>query len=154
MSHNSDTTFVYNPTIKTTRAATRIILPCLVESAGANEREIYMAFFKSFREGQQRRMEVRILTAIHRAADETDNSDAYVSRVLVDMGLMAPRLAFPADFLDHVDATLIRDRPLRSIPASYTALTQHWTAIGEEMFALGAKSKADENRMQSFLATV
>ncbi|MBU6235671.1 MAG: hypothetical protein KGQ41_07480 [Alphaproteobacteria bacterium] len=150
------TTFLTVPSSASTgsRAATRIILPCLPESAGPNERDIFMAFIKSFREGPNRRMEVRLLTAIHRAADATDNSDAYVSRVLVDMGLMAPRLAYPGDFLDHVDATLLRDRPLRSVPPSYITLTQHWVAIGDEGSNLRNSATMPENRLHSFLATV
>lgn len=114
---------------------TSVILPCLPENTGAAEREIYMSFIRSLREGPSRRMEVRVLTAIHRAADATDNSDAYVSRVLADMGLMAPRLAFPGDFLDHVDANLMRDRKLHAVPPSYTALAYHWSAIGEDLYA-------------------
>jgi hypothetical protein len=117
------------------RTHTNVILPCLPENTGRAERDIYMSFIRALRDGPSRRMEVRVLTAIHRAADATDNSDAYVSRVLVDMGLMAPRLALPGDFLDHVDATLLRDRPLVSIPAGYLALTQHWAAIGDDSFA-------------------
>jgi hypothetical protein len=118
-----------------TRKHTPVILPCLPDNTGASERDIYMSFIRSFREGPSRRIEVRTLTAIHRAADATDNSDAYVSRVLVDMGLMAPRLALPGDFLDHVDATLLRDRPLVSVPPGYLALTQHWAAVGDDGFA-------------------
>lgn len=117
---------------RTRRTLTPTILPCLPENAGATEREIYTAFIRSLRESNHRRMEVRVLTAIHKAADLTDNSDAYVSRVLVDQGLLAPRLAFPGDFLDHVDATLLRDKPLLRVPVSYQALTQHWGALGEE----------------------
>lgn len=147
-------TFITTTPINTSRKATRIILPCLPESAGGIEREIHLAFFKSFREGPHRRMETRILTAIHRAADVTDNSDAYVSRVLVDMGLMAPRLAYPGDFLDHVDATLLRDRPLRTVPPAYLALTAHWAAIGEEGYALEVKKEGAEARLYSFLGAV
>lgn len=116
------------------RIHTRIILPCLPQSASEPVREIYMAFLRAFREGPQRRMETRLLTAIHRAADVTENSDAYVSRVLCELGLMAPRLAYPGDFLDHVDATMVRDRPLLSVPPAYLALVQHWAAIGEELY--------------------
>ncbi|NBX66098.1 MAG: hypothetical protein EBQ96_03775 [Proteobacteria bacterium] len=146
-------TFVTTTPIRTSRQATRIILPCQPENAGKIEREIHLAFFKSFREGPHRRMETRILTAIHRAADVTDNSDAYVSRVLVDMGLMAPRLAYPGDFLDHVDATLLRDRPLRTVPPSYLALTAHWSAIGEDGYALQERAEGPEKRLYSFLTT-
>lgn len=146
-----------NPTLftptRSSRSGTTIILPCLPESAGKYERDIYMAFIHALREGPHRRMEVRILTSIHRAADATDNSDAYVSRVLADMGLMAPRLAFPGDFLDHVDASLIRERPLMgSVPAAYTALASHWRAIGEDLYAFLPETRRDAMPLHSFLA--
>lgn len=132
--------------IRTTRshtlAHTPVILPCLPESTGPVERDIYMAFIRALREGPSRRIELRVLTAIHRAADHSQNSDAYVSRVLVDMGLMAPRLAFPGDFLDHVDASVVRRRPLLSMPAGYVALLQHWAAIGEDVYAGPGESPA------------
>lgn len=132
----------------------KIILPCLHENAGTAERDIYMIFIRSLREGGlHRRMEVRILTAIHRAADVTDNSDAYVSRVLVDMGLMAPRLAFPGDFLDHVDASLVRERPLLGVSPSYMALAQHWNAIGEDLYVLPPAFR-DTDPLHGFLVTV
>jgi hypothetical protein len=137
-----------------TIAHTSVILPCLPESAGSNERDIYMSFIRAVREGPSRRMEVRIMTAIHRAADNTDNSDAYVSRVLADMGLMAPRLAFPGDFLDHVDATLMRGRPLRSVPAAYIALAYHWAAMGEDLYALSDEFRKPGGHASSPLVTV
>lgn len=151
------TTYVTRPATATTttrRAHSTVILPYMPESTGKAEREIYMAFIRALREGTQRRMEVRILTSIHRAADATDNSDAYVSRVLADMGLIASRLAFPGDFLDHVDATMLRDRPLHSVPASYLALTQHWAAIGEELYDPALRSSGKTDQMYGFLAMV
>lgn len=108
------------------RGAPAVVLPCLPDRTPAAERGIYMAFIRSLREGMRRRMDVRILNAIYQAADLTGHSDAYVSRVLADMGLRASRLAFPGDFLDHVDATFLRERPLGRVPASYVALRQHW----------------------------
>jgi hypothetical protein len=130
-----------------------MVLPFLHEKTGATERDIYMAFIQSFRDAPYRRIEVRILTAILRAADVTDNSDAYIARVLVDMGLMAPRLALPGDFLDHVDATLNRQMPLHSVPASYKALAQHWAEIGDDGHIFNTEIK-DTPRMQSFLLPV
>ncbi len=152
------TTFTYTQS-QAPKAASRvnaptIVLPYLSEKTGVNEREIYMSFIHAFREAPHRRMEVRILTAILRAADATDNSDAYIARVLVDMGLQAPRLAFPGDFLDHVEATLLRDRPLQTVPASYVALARHWAAIGEDLYAFSRSEWSAENRLQSFVTTV
>lgn len=117
-----------------TRYKNTVVLPYLPDGVGSTEHDIFVAFISALREGPKRRMEVRILTAIHRAADISDNSDAYVSRVLVDMGLLAPRLAFPGDFLDHVDATLVRKHPLGGkANASYYALVEHWVDIGDEV---------------------
>ena len=151
MSHTTYSTLTHT-TSAGRDAHTRIILPYLSERAGQAERDIYMAFLHAFRDGANRRMEVRLLTAIHRAADVTENSDAYVSRVLADMGLLAPRLAFPGDFLDHVEATLQRDRPLMGMPASYEALLRHWVAIGDD--ALPAQGTGARNiaSLHSFLA--
>jgi hypothetical protein len=142
------------PPVNRTTAHTPVILPCLPEHAGPTERDIYMSFIRAVREGPSRRMEVRILTAIHRAADQTDNSDAYVSRVLTDLGLMAPRLAFPGDFLDHIDANLVRSRPLRSVPASYLALAHHWAAIGEDLYAFGPDFRRPDGRAPGPLVRV
>lgn len=144
------TNTVLNSPGRIRRSLTPTILPCLPENAGAAEHDIYTSFMRSLRESTHRRMDVRILTAIHKAADLTDNSDAYVSRVLVDQGLMAPRLAFPGDFLDHIDATLLRDKPLQHVPASYQALAQHWSALGEEAWPY-RNNGAGEGLLHSFL---
>jgi hypothetical protein len=37
-----------------------------------------------------------------------DLSDAHVAKILVDLGLRAPRLAFPCQFLEYADAALMR----------------------------------------------
>ncbi len=142
----------FTPGPATRRTHIAVILPCMPETTGGMEREIYMSFIRALREGPSRRMEVRILSAIHRAADATDNSDAYTARVLVDMGLMAPRLAFPGDFLDHIDATTYRQMPLRSMPAAYIALGEHWAAIGEEK--AGEKGRVAAGGIPGFFATV
>lgn len=134
------------------RSQITIILPCLTEHCGRLERDIYMAFIRAYREGPSRRMEVRVLTAIHRAADLTDNSDAYVTRVLVDMGLMAPRLALPCDFLDHIDATLLRARPLMSVPPGYIALTRHWHDIGDDSYAVLCAVAGTEDAPRGYAA--
>jgi hypothetical protein len=80
----------------------------------------------------------------------TDNSDAYVARVLVDMGLLAPRLAFPGDFLDHVFAS----GRLYGASVRYAALVRHWKDIGEDLFITNNEYAFSECRMQSFLSTV
>lgn len=47
----------------------------------------------------------KLRTAIENTAEFMRTSPAHVARLLVDYGLRAPRQAFPASFLDYVDAT-------------------------------------------------
>ncbi len=71
-------------------------------------REIYLRFMGHIRHVPVSRAEIKILSSIQFTADMTDNSDAYISNVLIDMGLRAPRLAFPNAFLDYADKALLR----------------------------------------------
>ncbi len=71
-------------------------------------REIYLRFMGHIRHVPVSREEIKILSSIQFTADMTDNSDAYISNVLIDMGLRAPRLAFPNAFLDYADKALMR----------------------------------------------
>jgi hypothetical protein len=48
---------------------------------------------------------IKLRTAIENTAEFMRTSPAHVARLLVDYGLRAPRQAFPASFLDYVDAT-------------------------------------------------
>ena len=118
------------------RPLTSIVLPHLSDDTETSRKDIYMAFIRSLRDAPHRRMEVRVLCAIHACADMTDNSDAYVTRVLVDLGLRAPRLALPGDFLEHADTHLLRGKsgPVPA-PQSYKELAQHWQALGDDLYA-------------------
>ncbi len=71
-------------------------------------REIYLRFMKHIRHVPISRMEIKILSAIQFTADMTGSSDAHIAKELVDMGLRAPRMAFPIEFLDYADRTLMR----------------------------------------------
>lgn len=122
----------------TRRPITAVVMPSLHYSGRTDEtsREIYMAFVTALRQSPQRHIERRVLCAIHKAADATGHSDAYITRVLVDMGLRAPRLALPADFLDHADTNLLAThRFLKAAPESYQDLATHWSALGEDAYA-------------------
>jgi hypothetical protein len=81
-------------------------------------------------------MEIKILSSIQFTADMLDYSDAQVAKILVDMGLRAPRLAFPADFLKYADTSLSRTGwQTGSLPESLRALKKHWDLIGEDRLA-------------------
>ncbi|PCK00367.1 MAG: hypothetical protein COA45_00875 [Zetaproteobacteria bacterium] len=69
---------------------------------------IYTRFIGHMRHVPVSRMEIKILSAIQFTADMIDISDAHTAKELVDMGLRAPRIAFPIEFLDYMDSALLR----------------------------------------------
>lgn len=86
-----------------------IVLPQAPQSAHDQvEYEVYRRFIGHMRHVPVSRVEIKILSAIQFTADMMDLSDAHVSKMLVELGLRAPRLAFPMEFLDYADAALMR----------------------------------------------
>lgn len=99
------------------------------------EMEIYVFFMRHLRLVPNSRMEIKILSAIQFTADLLGCSDAHVSRVLVDLGLRAPRMAFPADFLSYADAALMRSGwEVGGPSAALLALKKFWDVNGEDKF--------------------
>lgn len=102
----------------------------------AFEMDIYARFMRHLRVVPTSRQDVQILSAIQYAADMMDLSDAYISKVLVDLGLRAPRAAFPEAYLEHADQSLMRDpHEVGCASASLQALHNHWISHGEDRFA-------------------
>ena len=101
-----------------------------------SEMEVYARFMRHLRHVPNRRLEIKIFSAIQFTADMLDHSDAHVAKILVDLGLRAPRLAFPADFLRYVDETMLRGGWDVGAPsAGLKALKDHWDRTGEDRFA-------------------
>lgn len=69
---------------------------------------IYTRFMGHLRHVPVSRMEIKILSAIHFTSDIMDMSDAHTAKVLVGIGLRAPRMAFPIEFLDYIDNAMMR----------------------------------------------
>lgn len=115
-----------------------IVLP-LPPSVGEEkpfEMEVYVRFMRHLRHVPSSRTETKILASIQFTADMMEIGDALISKTLIDLGLRAPRNAFPYPFLEFVDKTTSRncwdfDTP----PASVVALKAHWDKIGESKFA-------------------
>ena len=100
------------------------------------EMEIYARFMRHLRHVPCSRDEVKVLSSIQFTADMMDISDALVSKTLVDLGLRAPRSAFPTSFLDFIDKGLRRRSwEFGSPPEAVAHISQHWQAIGEDMLA-------------------
>lgn len=99
------------------------------------EMAIYARFMRHLRHVPNSRMEIKILSAIQFTADMLDHSDAHVSKVLVDLGLRAPRLSFPADFLSFIDQSLMRgDWDIGGPSEDMKELRSFWDDIGEDKF--------------------
>lgn len=120
-------------------------LPPSKEREAKFEMEIYARFMRHLRQVPNSRMEIKILSSIQFTADMIDVSDALVAKVLCDLGLRAPRKAFPLSFLEFADKTLQRQVwGQETPPASVTALKAHWDMIGEDRFSTVVPSQGTQ----------
>lgn len=100
------------------------------------ETEIYARFMRHMRNVPNKQHAIKVLSSIQFSADMMDISDALVAKILVDMGLRAPRCAFPGSYLEHADSALMRSGWDVGHPGeSLLALKKHWDHIGEDRFA-------------------
>ncbi|HEU4837990.1 MAG TPA: hypothetical protein VFS88_01100 [Micavibrio sp.] len=100
------------------------------------ELEVYARFMRHMRLVPNSRLEIKILSAIQFTSDMMDLNDAIISKMLADMGLRAPRKAFPEAYLNHVDNTLMRAGWDVGGPcASSIDMKRFWDDIGEDKFA-------------------
>lgn len=119
----------------------RVILPIPEINARRNpnantEMEIYAKFMRHLRCVANSRMEIKVLTSIQFVADMLDLPDSHVAKTLVDLGLRAPRMSLPTEYLDHADACLMRDDwEVGAANAPLKDLQKHWAKIGEDRFA-------------------
>ena len=100
------------------------------------EMDIYARFMRHIRLVPHNREEIKVLIAIQFVSDMTASSEAHVSKVLVELGLTGPRSAFPAEYLDYVDASMMREGFEYGAPSMHTKdLVDFWSANGEDKFA-------------------
>lgn len=108
------------------------------------EMEVYARFMRHLRLVPGTRMDIKILSSIQFTADMMDHGDALVARILVDMGLRAPRRAFPVAFIDFIDKSAQRFAAGLGTPApAALMLRQHWDRIGEDRFFAANPSRFD-----------
>ncbi len=114
-----------------------IVLPLPPEMrAQADDVALYARFMQHLRHVPTSRMEIKILSAIQFSADMLCHSDAHVAKVLVDFGLRAPRVAFPADFLKFADCSLQRSSwDIGGPNEALQELRAYWDSIGESKFS-------------------
>lgn len=100
------------------------------------EMDVYARFMRHMRHVANSRDEIKVLSAIQFVADMLDLEDAAVARIMVDHGLRAPRIAFPAAYLEFADNALMRDDwEVGAASDSLKDLQSHWGRIGEDRFA-------------------
>lgn len=100
------------------------------------EMEVYARFMRHLRQVPTSRPEIRVLAAIQFVADMIDVSDAQIAKTLVDLGLRAPRIAFPEAYLQFVDNNFMRsshDVGYKNL--ALNELHHHWHSIGEDKFS-------------------
>ena len=123
------------------KMAIDVELPLPPEKDDFSAMEIYARFMTHLRQVPHRRMEIKILSAIHFTANMADYTDAQVSKMLVDMGLRVGRDGLPADYLDFADASLMRSGWDVGGPSKgLAALKAFWDDIGEDKFAAFRKT--------------
>lgn len=125
-----------NTAISHRQPAENVKLPLPPEMSDADELEIYTRFMRHLLHVPNSKLEIKILSAIQFTADILDHSDAHVAKLLVELGLKAPRMAFPADFLSYADAALMRNEwDVGGPTKSLQKLKSFWDGIGEDKFA-------------------
>jgi hypothetical protein len=97
------------------------------------EMDVYARFMRHLRCVPSSRMEIKVLSAVQYVADMMDVADGEIAKTLVDLGLRAPRMAFPAEYVAFVDNALMReDWEVGSASPSIKKLQAHWGRIGED----------------------
>ena len=105
--------------------------------------ECYMTFMHHMNRAAGPGLDQRILSAISYTAKATDNSTAHISQLLVEMGLRAPKAAFPGDFISHITERLGRDAWMLGAPtANQMDLARIWQKTPEAKPQLKQSSAA------------
>lgn len=134
-----------NTEVKSKTRPEKVILPLPPTNALKCEMDAYVRFMRHLRHVPNNRMDIKILSAIQFTADMTGLSDAHVSKILIDLGLRAPRMAFPSEFLAFVDQTVVRGTMDPYSPSqSLIELKNHWDDIGEDKFAAWKRQYAKQ----------
>ncbi len=124
-----------------------VILPLPPHVTEGDDMALYARFMRHLRNVPNNRMEIKVLSAIQFTADITGHSDAHVAKLLVDLGLRAQRMAFPADFLRYADRALMRSGWEVGAPThGMIALKNFWNRTSEDKFGAfkGEYSLLDE----------
>lgn len=119
----------------------KVFLPLPPSLDEAQDMDIYSRFMRHLRCVPNSRAEIKVLSAIQFTSDMMDFSDAHIAKMLVELGLRAPRLAFPTEFLDYADAALMRSGwEVGGPTVALDELKEFWDVTGEDKFAAFKKA--------------
>lgn len=103
--------------------------PCVDDNLDNHnfEMAVYAGFMRHLRHAERKSWAVRVLEAIRFVADLMDYSDAHIAKVLTELGMRAPRAAYPQAFLDFADhAMLCNAWQLGAPDSDLKALHNYW----------------------------
>ncbi len=115
----------------------RYPLPPTMFHRFADGMDVYVRFMRHLRVSHHARASVNILLAMEAVVASTDHDALSTAMILVDLGLRAPRAAFPAVFLDLVDGASGRD-----MSPAILGLMQHWQIMDDPANTLIEQGKS------------
>lgn len=99
------------------------------------EMDIYVRFMRCLRNVSNLRRETAILTSLQFVSDMMELPIKEVVSILVNLGLRAPRAAFPESYVKLIDQSTMQDiYDVRCTRFPLRDLRQHWYAIGKDKF--------------------
>lgn len=119
----------------------KILLPLPPEADEDAAMEVYSRFMRHLRHVPNSKPAIKVLSSMQFASDMLGYSDAHLAKILVEQGLRAPRMAFPAEFLAYADKALMREPwDVGGPNEALLELKEYWDAIGEDKFAAFKRS--------------
>jgi hypothetical protein len=130
---------------------TAIALPTFHTAQDRFEYEVIQMFHHCYQEFLQEGEVTKILSSIEKVAYVTGHGDAYISKILVGHGLRAPRIAFPQDYVEHVDQVIgnMNFNITTGLSSGCEGIIEFWETIGDFMCdaALDEKSSVSLPRL-------
>lgn len=101
------------------------------------EMAVYARFMRHLRHGGRKNETVKVLEAIRFVADLMDHSDAHIAKVLTELGMRAPRAAYPQAFLDFADHAMVCSVwQLGAADSDLKALHNYWNSNADRQSCL------------------
>lgn len=118
---------------------THILLPLppleAIDENAKFEMDIYVRFMRCLRSVSNLRRETAILTSLQFVSDMMEMPIKEVVEILVDLGLRAPRTAFPESYVKLIDQSTMQDiYDVRCADFPLRDLRHHWFAIADDKF--------------------